>query len=552
MLTLTVQHPNMMTIKLKCRKGFLSRLVILFTIIITFYAKAQNAEAFNQIYTKTYLEISQKDFQKALTIADSLYTVSETPRFKAKSLMLSASLLQQSGEFKSAVEYALKAEKILEDTDDYVWKAKISGFLATQYRHLGLFDQSKKYIDETVEIIKNINDPRLVNQTSGFLMQEKAYYEIEQKNYKQSIQLVNEASRYFSLTRQENPFLSANNEQLLGLNYYHLGNYAKAMDYYQKALNKLNQMPDNFLKALVLNGMAKIYIEQKDPKRAKPLIDKAQQLAEESPYLSLKNEIYQSSQQYYALIKDIENLELSKHKQDSVKEKISSKTSAFINESYTNLKKDSEKNQKQSAQKSIIIILFLSVLTALIFYFLIYRRRQKQKFRKIEQILKELEQKNVSAPMESDETEQPDHQENEMISPDETEDTETEPQALMTAATEKKILGKLDRFEQTTLFTRSNVSLPYVAAYCSTNTKYLSYVVNTYKKKDFKNYINELRVKHIIHKLKNDSQYHKYKISSLAEEAGFSSQSKFAAAFRKVTDVSPSEFLDHLKSQHLN
>ncbi|WP_170144259.1 helix-turn-helix domain-containing protein [Epilithonimonas arachidiradicis] len=542
----------MMTIKLKCRKGFLSRLVILFTIIITFYAKAQNAEAFNQIYTKTYLEISQKDFQKALTIADSLYTVSETPRFKAKSLMLSASLLQQSGEFKSAVEYALKAEKILEDTDDYVWKAKISGFLATQYRHLGLFDQSKKYIDETVEIIKNINDPRLVNQTSGFLMQEKAYYEIEQKNYKQSIQLVNEASRYFSLTRQENPFLSANNEQLLGLNYYHLGNYAKAMDYYQKALNKLNQMPDNFLKALVLNGMAKIYIEQKDPKRAKPLIDKAQQLAEESPYLSLKNEIYQSSQQYYALIKDIENLELSKHKQDSVKEKISSKTSAFINESYTNLKKDSEKNQKQSAQKSIIIILFLSVLTALIFYFLIYRRRQKQKFRKIEQILKELEQKNVSAPMESDETEQPDHQENEMISPDETEDTETEPQALMTAATEKKILGKLDRFEQTTLFTRSNVSLPYVAAYCSTNTKYLSYVVNTYKKKDFKNYINELRVKHIIHKLKNDSQYHKYKISSLAEEAGFSSQSKFAAAFRKVTDVSPSEFLDHLKSQHLN
>lgn len=122
----------------------------------------------------------------------------------------------------------------------------------------------------------------------------------------------------------------------------------------------------------------------------------------------------------------------------------------------------------------------------------------------------------------------------------------------MTPATEKKILSKLDKFEQTTLFTRNNVSLPYVAAYCSTNTKYLSYVVNTYKKKDFKNYINELRVRHIIYKLKNDSQYHKYKISSLAEEAGFSSQSKFAAAFRKVTTVSPSEFLEHLRSQHLN
>jgi hypothetical protein len=54
-----------------------------------------------------------------------------------------------------------------------VWKAKISGFLATQYRHLKLFDQSKKYIEETSETIKKIDDPRLVNQTNGFLMQEK-------------------------------------------------------------------------------------------------------------------------------------------------------------------------------------------------------------------------------------------------------------------------------------------------------------------------------------------------------------------------------------------
>jgi hypothetical protein len=38
--------------------------------------------------------------------------------------MLSASLLQQSGEFKDAIDYALKAEKILEDTMTMCGKQK--------------------------------------------------------------------------------------------------------------------------------------------------------------------------------------------------------------------------------------------------------------------------------------------------------------------------------------------------------------------------------------------------------------------------------------------
>lgn len=508
--------------------------------------KGQNPEEYNKIYTKAYLEISQKDFPKALKIADSLFLISVTPRFQAKSLMLSASLLQQAGEIKKAVDFALRADQILKDTEEYTWKAKISGFLASQYRQLKLVDQSKKYIDETLENIKQISDPKIVNQTMGFVMQENAYYEIEMTDYKKSISSVNEAIRYFTLSEQNNPFFSANNEQLLGLNHYYLKNYDESLKYYHSALQKLNTMPDNFLKGIVLNGIAQIYISKKESKKAKEYIDQALNIAEESKYLNLKKEIYITLEDYYTLTKDVEKLKDSKVKQDSIIKKIDDNSSKFINDSYTALKKDDEVIKKETENKNIIILISILALIASLSYFLYYRKLQKKKIENIRRIVEEFK---LSSQTHSDVQSNTDE-----ILAEDNQDTnystsQVSTQSMMTLETEQKILHKLEKFEKSRLFIKNTISLPYLASYCNTNTKYLSHIINTYKKKDFTNYVNELRVKYIIEKLNSDPQYHKFKISTLAEEAGFSSQSKFAAAFRKVTSVLPSEFLQHYKTE---
>jgi YesN/AraC family two-component response regulator len=129
-------------------------------------------------------------------------------------------------------------------------------------------------------------------------------------------------------------------------------------------------------------------------------------------------------------------------------------------------------------------------------------------------------------------------------------DTEiTTPPAMMTSETEQKLLAKLKKFEKSNLFNNKNISLPFLAGHFETNTKYLSYVINTYKKKDFNNYINELRINYIIEKLKNDPQYRNYKMASLADEVGFSSHSKFSKIFKKVTTLSPSLFIKYLQEE---
>lgn len=120
---------------------------------------------------------------------------------------------------------------------------------------------------------------------------------------------------------------------------------------------------------------------------------------------------------------------------------------------------------------------------------------------------------------------------------------------LVSEETEKQLLEGLERFETSTDYTRSDMSISFLAARLNTNNKYLSDVIKRHKAKNFNGYINQLRVNYIIEKLKTEPVYLNYKISYLAEESGFSSHSSFATVFKSVTGISPTKFLDLLKKE---
>jgi YesN/AraC family two-component response regulator len=52
-----------------------------------------------------------------------------------------------------------------------------------------------------------------------------------------------------------------------------------------------------------------------------------------------------------------------------------------------------------------------------------------------------------------------------------------------------------------------------LAAQLNTNTKYLSEAIKNNRSQNFNNYINNLRINYIVHKLYNDPKYREYKIS---------------------------------------
>lgn len=109
--------------------------------------------------------------------------------------------------------------------------------------------------------------------------------------------------------------------------------------------------------------------------------------------------------------------------------------------------------------------------------------------------------------------------------------------------TEEEILKRLETFEKTNLFLDDKIRIATLAKHLQTNTKYLSAILNKTKNKSFNTYINHLRINYIVMKLQTDSQYLNYKISYLAKESGFASQSSFSSSFKEVTGKTPSTYI---------
>lgn len=108
------------------------------------------------------------------------------------------------------------------------------------------------------------------------------------------------------------------------------------------------------------------------------------------------------------------------------------------------------------------------------------------------------------------------------------------------------ILKHLEAFENEQGFLTPNISLYQLAKKLQTNTKYLSRVINSYKLKSFRNYINDLRIEYTLDRLKGKSRYKKYTVKAMAKEVGFSTTEAFSKAFRKKTGTTVSDFLESI------
>ena len=109
------------------------------------------------------------------------------------------------------------------------------------------------------------------------------------------------------------------------------------------------------------------------------------------------------------------------------------------------------------------------------------------------------------------------------------------------------VLSELEEFETNLGFLEQGISLISLAKRSNTNPSYLSKIINTYKGQNFSNYINDLRINHVLVRLKTDRKLGLYTIKAIAEETGYSNSQSFTNAFYKKTGHYPSNYIRQLK-----
>jgi len=109
------------------------------------------------------------------------------------------------------------------------------------------------------------------------------------------------------------------------------------------------------------------------------------------------------------------------------------------------------------------------------------------------------------------------------------------------------VLENLNEFEQNYGFLEKGLTVKLLSEKCNTNSKYLSKIINTYKEKTFRNYINHLRIDYAVHKIKTDKIFRNYTIAAIADSVGFSNSESYAKAFYKKTGIHTSYFVKKVK-----
>ncbi|WP_161990741.1 AraC family transcriptional regulator [Chryseobacterium viscerum] len=528
-------------------KNLLKFLFLLATAIPIFAQKKNN---FDLICERTSSVTAYKDLPKAIKTADSLYLSAQTSSEKIRCLVLSSELYHHAGELKKAICYSENAHSVINQVNDPEWMAVVTRLLARQYRQVGLYERSKKYIVKGLEASGKISDFQKSNEAAGLLNQEMAFYEMELGNYSNAIRYIESSLKYFEKidSRYEDRTAAAS-YQVLGDVYFKLNEYSVSENYYRKAEGLLKD--GSCTLGLVYNGLGGIRLKQKNWKDAELYLKKAEKIADTSRSLKLKKAVYSNINDYYEGTGDNFKASLYAVKYVRMYDSIAARNQSFtmrgpeISKGKTN-KKNGQMNLVKNAA---IIVLFISLVGLLIFF----RTKQKKQRSKLRNIIRT--QLNMISKRNSYPLKQSGGSEFSNISVEEIDEKDSETDrkrndSLMTSETESKLLELLEEFEKGNLYNNKGMSLSFLAGELNTNTKYLSYVINQHKSADFKTYINRLRINYIVDKMINDEKYRQYKISILADECGFSSHSKFAAVFKAVTDYSPSAYIKYIDAEN--
>lgn len=517
----------------------------IFIIVIFFLGPDifSQSQVFDSIYSTTVTEVIFKEPDQALQNTEYLFKIAPDVQHQIKSLLLKSEIFRISGLHSEAI-YTLTQADSMTAPDDFQNNLLINGLLATNYRESGQPFFSKNHLQKSLEIINKINDKEQQNLLFTNIYQEISYSNLEEKNYEQAIEDIRKSTFYLNKVNPENPrfgYSNALNFQILGNLFLKNKQLDSALYYSNKALEKLalTASKSSSLRGYIIKDLIDIAILSEDYKTIESLADEAIEISIKANDIGLRKNIYASLMNYYKKTENHTAYIAANEEYLNIDKTETANKQKARQDIYSYLERTQSQSTSLEASKTDWKYVYIggSILLIALYFHVSRKNKNSDVVESLAQTEDNLPQKNL---------------ENHLATPDKAlsdEPCDETQKEYLSEEAMQQILLKLKQLEEEEFYLNSNLSIGSVAAKVGVNHRYLSYTINRKYKKDFTTYINELRIEYIINFLKENPQHLRYKISYLADKAGFSSHNRFSAIFKKTKGISPSELIQQLEEE---
>ena len=507
--------------------------------------KARIKNEIKKIIKGYYLLSHVSEDSIALKYCDTIIDISRNRNHRnqpALSYYKKGNIFYQNRKYKLASENFILANKdaSIKKNKNLIYKTKFN--LGLIKSRLGKYQEAKEIFNENYEYAtKKLNESDSIS-IYKFLLALYAKSETYTKlNFLDSSSSMNslgfKISSRNNISDLKNYFVMSE-----GVNLYFKKEYSNALDSLKKVMPWLDKKNDksNILYSTVYLG--KIYNQTGDHINALKHFKLVDSLFQKNPDFGPEiRDAYKFLIDYYKNKEDQKNqlkyleklIVIDSLQNDSFQKINNNIVDDFDTPSLLLQKEEIIKKQKSNYNFISGILIFVASLAFIlsVFLFLNYRKRKKMKEKfeiylndkttsdKLLESLPEKEKNNIS-----------DIPENTIL----------------------RIKEGLIIFEQERKYLEKNITLSSLSSSFETNPNYMSRVLKNLKQKRITDYINELRINHIVEKLKNDQKFRRqYTVKAISEIAGFSNPVSFSNAFHKVTGMKPSFFIRALEKRNI-
>ncbi len=477
---------------------------------------------------------NQGNYSQALEFYQQSLKIKEELKDKkgiSKTLNNIGIVYQNQGDYSQALEFYQQSLKIKEEHGNSRGISSVLHNMASIYDNINDSSKALEYYYRSLQISEDLGDKRGVANTLNNIGE--VY--IKQGNYKKALEC-------YLKTLQIKESIGAT--ELLPDTYSNIGacylakeECSKAFEYYQKALDLSLSIGQKKNEALCYKNFGAWYLAQHQPQQALKYAQKSYNLSKEIGNVEIQLESSGILTKIYEKLDKYKNAFLyqeiyrtmydSLHNIEFLSQLKNMEYKAQYEKNLAQQKILTQKKQQRIRLLTIILILSFLFITAVLFYYLRIKEKNKNLFQKNLELTK--------------------------ISIDKGQTKGTTPSVNKhnnpCEGTDKELIEKMEYLLQTKrIYVDCQLGLESLAEMLETNRTYLSRIINNEYQCNFNKFINSYRVQEARRLLIQDD-YKNLTLEGIAREVGFNSRSAFNIAFKDVTGIAPSYFRESVINQ---